>query len=153
MYQIYQILPNDTIEAVAAKFNTNVDNLVGINGLSYPVNLVPGNYIVVPKIESEYFQTYIVKKGDNLYEIAKRFDTDVAMLESLNGLKKDEYIYPNQELLIPASNVVIYMTNKEETLDDISNRLGIGIEEILNANKQLYLAPDQIIIYKRSKNE
>ena len=153
MYQIYQVLPNDDINEIAKKFNTTVDNLIDINGLSYPVRLVPGNYIVVPKVESDYFETYVVKKGDNLYSIASRYGTDVATLELLNGLKKNEFIYPNQELLIPTSNVSIYMTTGDETLNDVANNFNVSIDEILSDNKQLYLAPDQIIVYKRPKNE
>ena len=152
MYQIYQILPSDDIQSIANRFNTTVDNLVNINGLSFPVMLNPGNYIVVPKAESDYFETYIVKKGDNLYDIARRYGTDVATLESVNGLKKGEYIYPNQEIMIPTADYSVYTTS-EETIEDISNKLGISVEEILESNNQLFLAPDQIIIYKRTKNE
>lgn len=153
MYQIYQVLPNDDINSIAKKFNTTVDNLIDINGFNYPVNLVPGNYIVVPKVESDYFGNYVVKKGDNLYSIAGKFGTDVATLELLNGLKKGEYIYPNQELLVPTSDVSVYMTTGDETITDLANRFQTTIDEILNTNKQIYLSPDQVIIYKRSKNE
>lgn len=153
MYQIYQVLPNDDINGIAKKFNTTVDNLIDINGFNYPVNLVPGNYIVVPKLESDYFGNYVVKKGDNLYSIAGKFGTDVATLELLNGLKKGEYIYPNQELLVPTSDVSVYMTTGDETITDLANRFQTTIDEILNTNKQIYLSPDQVIIYKRSKNE
>lgn len=153
MYQIYQVLPNDDINEIAKKFNTTVDNLLTINGLNYPVTLVPGNYIVVPKTGNEYFESYIVKKGDNLYSIANRYGTDIATLELLNGLNKNEFIYPDQELLIPASNVSIYMTTGDETLDDVANNFNTSISDILSDNKQLYLAADQIVVYKRLKNE
>lgn len=152
MYQIYQVLPGDDLQKIASMFNTTTDNLIAINGLNFPVTLVPGNYIVVPKTENEYFQTYVVKKGDNLYAIAEQWGTDVVTIELLNGLKNGEYIYPNQELLVPSVDVSVYVTT-EETLEDISNQTGVSIGEITEQNKQLYVVPDQILIYKKPKNE
>lgn len=153
MYQIYQVLPSDNLNEIANKFNTTVDNLININGFNDSSELIPGNYIVVPKLQEQYFETYIVKKGDNLYEIAKHFGTDTTTIELLNGLNKNEYIYPNQELLIPLNNVAIYVTTENDTLTNVTEHFQTSIEELLNTNKQLYLSPDQIIIYKRPKNE
>lgn len=153
MYQIYQVLPTDNLNEIATKFNTTIDNLININGFNDSSDLIPGNYIVVPKLQEQYFETYIVNKGDNLYEIAKRFDTDTTTIELLNGLNKNEYIYPNQELLIPLNNVTVYVTTENDTLANVAEHFQASIEEILNTNKQLYLSPDQIIIYKRPKNE
>ena len=152
MYQIYQVLPNDTLDKIASMFDTTTDNLTNINGLNSTSNLVPGNYIVVPKVENEYFRTYVVKKGDNLYAIAQQLGTDTNTLELINGLKKDEYIYPNQELLIPNQGVFVYMTT-EETLDSIANKTGESVANITEQNRQLYVTPDQMVIYKKSKNE
>ena len=146
MYQIYQVLPNDDINEIAKKFNTTVDNLIDINGLSYPVRLVPGNYIVVPKVESDYFETYVVKKGDNLYSIASRYGTDVATLELLNGLKKNEFIYPNQELLIPREGVSVYITKENDTIKSVADSLGMTWQELIEQNDTIYLLEDQLIV-------
>jgi len=43
---------------------------------------------------------YIVKKGDYLSKIAKKFHTSVKKIKKVNKLKSD-IIYPNQKLLIP----------------------------------------------------
>jgi len=45
-------------------------------------------------------QTYLVKRGDNLFRIGLRFGVTVAALKSANGLVKD-LIYPNWVLVIP----------------------------------------------------
>jgi len=44
---------------------------------------------------------YEVKRGDTLYEIAKKNGTTVDELVKLNGLKDKKYIYPGQKLLLP----------------------------------------------------
>lgn len=43
---------------------------------------------------------YIVKKGDMLHRIARKFETDCETLVELNSLKNPDLIYPGQELKI-----------------------------------------------------
>ena len=152
MYQIYQILPGENLETIAGKFSTNADNLISINGLTNPINLVPGNYLVVPKMESPYFYQYTVKKGDNLCAISRSVGIDMNTLETINGLENGAYIYPNQQLLIPREGFSVYIT-EEESLEQISRKSGVPINELLQLNKQLLVVPEQIVVYKVNKNE
>ena len=75
---------------------------------------------------------------------------NVRDLEKINGLEEDDYIYPNQEILIPKQGVGIYVTVDNETLEDISKKIGIRPEVIMDQNDKLYLLPDQLIVYKKS---
>lgn len=43
---------------------------------------------------------YVVKKGDTLYTIAKKYDTTVASLTDINMLTSNA-IFPGQILLVP----------------------------------------------------
>ena len=54
--------------------------------------------------------TYIVQRGDNLFAIARRFGTTVAVLVELNGLADPSYLYVGQRLLIPAAGGTIPAT-------------------------------------------
>lgn len=54
--------------------------------------------------------TYIVQRGDNLFAIARRFGTTVAVLVELNGLADPGYLYVGQRLLIPAAGGTIPTT-------------------------------------------
>lgn len=149
MYQIYQIMPGDDWENIASKFNTTPTNLRSINGIG--ILMTPGSYLVVPKIDDALYFKYKVKKGDSLYFIANNFQTSVDVLEMLNGLKQNEYIYPEQEILVPNKDVSVYIT-KEETLKGISDKSGKELSELVMQNQQLYVMPDQLIIYKVTKN-
>jgi LysM repeat protein len=73
-------------------------------------------------------------------------------LIKLNGLDKDDYIYPGQEILIPNENVRIYITEEGSTLRDAASKLGDDVNSILMQNDTIYLQPDQLIIYKKEKN-
>lgn len=47
--------------------------------------------------------TYTVQAGDNMVKIARKHGTTSAILNELNGLKKDGIIRPGQKLKLPAS--------------------------------------------------
>lgn len=139
MYKIYQV-GNETLSDIAKKINTTVENLEMLNGISA---VIPGSYIIIPtgNNNSDY-TTYIVKQGDNMYAIARMYGVDYETLLKLNGLNKDDYIYPNQEVMIPTSKT--YVTNGNETINEILNKLQIEIGNIKNIG-DLYLLKDQII--------
>ncbi len=151
MYQIYQVAPNDTLASIATKFNTTIDEIRKLNGMALNTMLMPGNYIVIPKIENGLYQTYIVEKGDNLYSIAMKYNTTVRNILLINGLNENDYIYPGQEILVPNEGVNIYIT-ENETLRDVANKTGLSEQEIVEQNETLYLLPEQIIIYKKREN-
>lgn len=149
MYRIYQIENETSLEEIANKFNTTADNLKKINGINNNYYIQRGNYIIVPLLENENFETYKVKQGDSMYAIAQKYNVNYNDLLDLNGLDKDEYIYPNQEILIPKPGVNFIVTKENETLADISNKLDMTQDEIIRQNSTIYLMPDQLIIYKK----
>lgn len=151
MYQIYQINPNDTLVGIAQKYNTTIDELRRINGMNLNYMLSSGNYIVIPNSQSSVYQTYTVEKGDNLYQIASRYGTTVQNLLLINGLEDSGYIYPGQQILIPNEDINVYVT-EEETLESVSSKSGVSIQDLLEQNKMIYLMPDQIIVYKKREN-
>ncbi|MHB8073777.1 LysM peptidoglycan-binding domain-containing protein [Desulfosporosinus fructosivorans] len=46
-------------------------------------------------------KVYVVKKGDTVYKIAKRFGTTMEAIIAANNLRNPNLIYPGQVLLIP----------------------------------------------------
>ena len=125
MYKIYQVTTNETLEDVARKFNTTREELIRLNG---NINNLIGSYLIVPN-NNEY-QTYIVKDGDNIYKIARDNNIDFSTLLKINGLDADDYIYPNQQILLPTNKM--YVTNEGDTMGMIFNKLGITPNQISN---------------------
>lgn len=97
-----------------------------------------------------YFTYYTIKKGDNLYEIARNYNINPKLLAAINGIKENEYIYPNQELLIPKSGFSYYITAEGDTLKEVSKAFKTTPEKLMNYNETIYLLPEQILVYKRS---
>ena len=146
MYSIYEVLKNESLDDISKKLNINVEQLIELNGELE--DITPGQLLIVPKQDS-VFESYVVKKGDNLYSIAQKYDTDTKTLELLNGLDGSDYIYPNQKLLIPKENIGIYIVNNRETITELLENLPVGLENINRLNKKIYLEPEQIIIYDK----
>lgn len=147
MYKVYKIQVGDTLEEIANKNNTTVELLEQLNG---PLdNLVDLEYIIVPNNQSENFKTYYVKKGDSLYSIARANGISVDDLVMLNGLNKNEYIYPNQQLLLPNENVDIYITRNGDTIESLVERFNVDYGDISKQNSKIYLLPEQLIMIKK----
>lgn len=144
MYQVYRVIDDDTLDSLCSRFSICSDELVRINGFD---SFSSGDLIVVPD-NSLYF-SYVVKVGDTMFDIARKYDQSVDMLYRINGIKEGDYIYPNQEILIPKRDVSLYMTGSNDTLDGVSRSLGISVDDIIGNNSNLSLMPEQIIVYKR----
>ena len=146
MYDTYIIQTNDTIETISRKFETSPEVLRQLNG--YMINLIPGNTLVVPRIKSDNFDYYTVNKGDSLYKIANANNIDANLLAQLNGINKTDYIYPNQTLLVPKAGTILYITGIGDTLGEIAEGLNIGIDKLISQNSNIYLQPEQLLVYK-----
>ena len=104
--------------------------------------------IVVPINKVNHYQYYTVKKGDNLYEIAKNNGVDYTLLLQINGLDEGDYIYPNKTIMLPKKGINIYMTKNDDTLDYVIKKIGITLDELLKENENIYLRPEQILFFR-----
>ena len=148
MYDIYTVLDGDTIDILQEKIGISKDDLYQLNGFSSDFVIMPGMQIVIPKRQDVNFWYYTVKKGDNLYAIAKKYGVDYPVLLALNGLDKDDYIYPNQTIVIPREDINVYLTGMDDTLEKIMNRNHVDIQQFLKENENIYLKPEQIIVFR-----
>lgn len=148
MYHIYQVAANDNLEKIASQFQTTVNELKKINGIIGNVELIPNSFLIVPnKEKNQYFETYIVKKGDNMYEIAKKHYVDYKTLLELNGLEEYDYIYPEQEIVIPNKDIKIYKVQQGDSIKTLESITGININGIKTPNNEIYVEKDQIVLY------
>lgn len=146
MYDTYVVSKNDTIDSISLKYNTSPEVLYQLNG--YKFELEPGMTIVVPRVSSKYFDYYTVTKGDTLYKIATDNNIDPSLLAQLNGINQNDYIYPNQVLLVPKNGTILYITAVGDTLAEVAMGLKANILELVGQNNKIYLQPEQLIVYK-----
>ena len=148
MYTIYNVGYGDSLEKIASYYNTDVETLKEINNYPDNYSVSMGDQVIVPNIRNNRFITYVIKKGDNLYDIARRYNVDVNTLMMLNGLEKEEFIYPNQEIIVPRDKVKVYVTKQGDTLENVLAKQNISLDELYSRNKEIYLLPEQMIILK-----
>lgn len=61
---------------------------------------------------------YRVRPGDNVYRIARNFDTKVEWIACLNNLNQNFMIYPDQQLYIPfIPKTIPQMPNTRESYE------------------------------------
>ena len=102
-YINYKVRRGDNLYIIANKYNTSVNDIKNINSLTTN-NLGIGQIIKIPistsiPINTNYYITYIVRKGDSLYSIANKYDMTVDELKSLNNLNSNS-LNIGQELLV-----------------------------------------------------
>lgn len=100
--------------------------------------------------DKDYFEYYTVKKGDSVYQIAKRYNINPDLLSALNGLNNDDYIYPDQVILIPKSGYSYYITKSGDTLNGIANLFNENVSNLLNENSVIYLLEGQLLVKKNN---
>lgn len=149
MYRIYQVEYGDTIDSIANKTNTTSNNIKNINGINNDSELIVGGLIIVPREGEQLFENYRVKKGDSIYSISKMYNVSPDTLLLLNGLNKDDYIYPNQEIIVPRPDALVYVTKQGDTINGILNNLGVDANTFNNENERVFVMEDQLVVHKK----
>lgn len=101
-YIEYIVKSGDTLSAIAQKYNTTYQKIAKDNNIENPNLIYPNQklkiYTNVSQETSE--KIYIVKKGDCLCNIAKKFNTTVEKIAHDNNITNVDLIYVGQKLII-----------------------------------------------------
>lgn len=149
MFDKYRVKANEDLKSIAEKFGTTPDVLKNINNIYFDSDVREGMDLIVPQNKEQYFNYYTIESGDSLYKIAQKYNINPTLLAKLNGLNMEDYIYPNQEILIPKSGYSYYITAEGDTLDTVADVFNISKERLLNQNETIYLLKDQVLVAKR----
>lgn len=147
--EIYIVKRGDTLEDISNLYNIPRAEIIRINNLSAPYTLIEGQTLNIPTGMFNIFNYYTVKQNDTLYQIAQKNNIDIDTLAAINGLENKDYIYTNQMLLIPKPNLSVYITKETDTMASVADHFKTSQESITYSNKNIYLLPEQLIVYRK----
>ena len=132
-----------SIETIIVDYG-NVNNLTEANNLknnykTYAESVIKAlaNYQGIPYFSEGQEDVYIVKKGDNLYSIANKYNTTVDELKKLNNLKSN-LLQIGQQLNIPSigitNNEITYIVQEGDSLYSIANKYNTTVDNLKKIN-------------------
>jgi membrane-bound lytic murein transglycosylase D len=143
----YTVRRGDTLSGIASRHGVSLNALLRANGLSQHSTLHPGQKLAVPGgssgSSSSGGTTYVVRRGDNPYEIARRHNVALNDLLAANGLSRRSVLHPGQKLTIPGgSDGARYIVRRGDTLARIAARYGTTVERLCALNG---MSPSDVI--------
>lgn len=145
----YLVKKGDTILSIAEYYNIPASLIISANSLKEPYNIVEGEVLNIPTGSFNIFDYYTVEENDTLYKIASKYGTDVNTLAQINGLNVNEYIYPNQSLLVPKRDVLTYITKGGDTIESVLDYFKTDLNGLVYNNNNIYLLPEQLLVYRK----
>jgi membrane-bound lytic murein transglycosylase D len=165
----YKIKSGDTLSAIATKLGTRTDVLMTINELKSS-RIIVGNSLLIPrnihsvddlanydlnlalsaKPPSRVPTRYTIRRGDNLWRIARSFNLRSLEIAKWNNFAVDATLRPGQVLdlsfardalnlateepELANSQVSMYRVNRGDTIEKIAKRYQHSVSELLQWN-------------------
>ena len=146
-YVTYTVKKNDTLYGIAKEFGTTVDKIKELNDLKTNSLSVGDRLIIDDKsgvssvlecfgngnFDNSNYINYMVVRNDNLYDLARKYNTSVDQIKLINNLK-DNNLSIGQILKIPNTNSKTYIVQKGESLYSIAKKFNTTVNEIKTKN-------------------
>lgn len=146
----YIVKRGDTLSKIANRYGTSVNNIVDLNNILNPNLIYPGQKLTVLSSNINNTESgnntniyYIVRRGDTLGRIARRYRTTVTYLARINNIQNPNRIYSGQQLLIKrevqqgdthACGYTFYKVGRGDNLSYIALRYHTTVTEIIRLN-------------------
>jgi membrane-bound lytic murein transglycosylase D len=148
---VYRVRSGDNLWLIARRHRTTVRKLAAWNGISTRAVLRPGQRLVVwhnpvarPPARPQRRPgagLYVVRRGDNLWSIAKRHSVSIGELTTWNGISTKTTLRPGQTLRVSpggkpqgtteaAPIPVRYTVRRGDSLWEISRRFDVSVASL-----------------------
>ncbi len=151
----HTVSSGETLDRIAREYGVSVADLRSWNGLrsstirsgqrlevyerpNERASIIPTKPIARPsRSETSPGRTVVVRKGDTLFEIARRHAVDIAALKQINGLRSDA-LSVGQTLRIPpaqgANSGRTHLVRRGETYWSIAKQYGVSVQDLERSN-------------------
>jgi len=146
----HKVRRGDNLSVIAKRHRTSVRKLKNLNGLTNRSVLYPGMRIKLPggstvaKSSSKKYtgnaKTYKVRRGDNLWDIARKFGVSVRTLKSINGLYSSK-LRIGQVLKLTSSGGAsnskskTHYVRRGDNMTKIARKYRVSLNSLLAKNK------------------
>jgi LysM repeat protein len=150
--QIHVVRRGENLTRIAARYGASVQAIMRANGLRNPNFIWVGQRLRIPGGGGGTSSgnvgggsVHVVRWGETLYSIARRYGTSVSALVRANGLRNPNFIWVGQRLRIPGggssrgggsapSSGTVHVVRRGQTLSSIAMRYRTTAAAIATAN-------------------
>lgn len=157
----YRVRSGDTLGRIAARFGTSVGAIQRANSLRSANLIRKGQLLLIPpsrggsttgrvprETPSTLPSTHVVRKGETLTGIARRYSLTVKDLRAANQLANANALRVGQTLKIPQGTTRRHTVRSGETLSSIAARYGTTVSRLRSANQLSgsLIRPSQVLV-------
>lgn len=132
----YTVKSGDSLWSISRKLGITVDELKSANNLSSNLLSVGQNLIIPGKEAQATSDEYVVKKGDTLYSIARKYNTSVDNLKSINNITTDSLAI-GQIIKLPSTSSTAsdtHIVKKGDSLYSIARTYNTSVDKLKEIN-------------------
>ena len=135
-YVVYTVKRNDSLWNIANSYGVSVNDIVDYNNLGTTV-LQIGQQLLIPNLDNSFSDSgviYVVKNGDSLWSIGKKYNVSVNDLKSANNLNSN-MLSIGQQLIIPeSSDYQTYTVKSGDSLWKIAQNYDVNVNDLIKLN-------------------
>lgn len=160
---MYTVKKGDTLYSISKKTSVPIDTIIRLNNLTSS-SLKIGQKLKLSEDNSnetpiENTDIYQVERGDTLYSIALKYNTNVDTLKKINNLSSNT-LSIGQKILVPKDSDIkeddydLYIVQRGDSLWSISRKFNITVNDLIELNnlKNLTLQPNQGLLVPKQEN-
>ena len=133
-YVVYTVKKGDSLWEIANQYGVSVNDIANYNNLGTTL-LQIGQQLLIPSVTLDSDEIiYVVKPGDSLWSIAKKYNITVNELKDANNLSSN-MLSIGQQLIIPeTSEYETYVVKSGDSLWKIAQNYDVNVNDLIKLN-------------------
>lgn len=152
-YIFHTVQQGESIEILASRYGVSLGQIMSLNNLN-GTDLTPGEVLKIKQSSNDNGGKYhVVKPGETLYTIAKRYGVNISKLREINGID-NRSLTPGQRILIQEGSEVGNSNNSydfavKSVSDDDYTPVRSSVEVYTNDGNTVSTRKDNNVLYSK----